>query len=52
MDILGNKVYNEKLKNFDGFYDNEINLAGKEKGIYVLQVVQKKKALTRKILIE
>ena len=52
MDILGNRVYNEKLMDFEGVYDNEINLVGKEKGIYILQISQKKKVLTRKILIE
>ena len=52
MDILGNEVYKEKLLDFNGAYDNEINLSGKEKGIYILQIRQKKKMLTRKILIE
>lgn len=52
MDILGNEVYKEKLMDFNGIYDNEINLMGREKGIYILQISQKKKALTRKILIE
>jgi len=52
IDILGHEVYKEKLLDFNGVYDNEINLIGKEKGIYILQITQKKKALTRKILIE
>lgn len=52
LDILGNRIYNEKLMDFEGLYDNEINLLGKESGIYILQISQKKKALTRKILIE
>lgn len=52
MDILGNEVYKEKLMDFNGIYDNEINLIDREKGIYILQISQKKKALTRKILIE
>lgn len=52
MDILGNEVYKEKLLDFNGVYDNEINLSGKEKGIYILRISQKKKVLTRKILIE
>lgn len=51
-DILGNEVYSEKMIGFEGIYDNEINLVGKQKGIYILQVSQKKKMLTRKILIE
>lgn len=52
MDILGNEVYKEELLDFNGVYDNKINLSGKQKGIYILQIKQKKKALTRKILIE
>ena len=52
VDILGKEVYKEKLIDFNGKYDNEINLLGIEKGIYILQIIQKKKALTKKILIE
>ncbi len=52
MDILGKEVYKEKLLDFQGTYDNQIDLSGKEKGIYILQISQKKKILTRKILIE
>lgn len=52
IDILGNEVYKEKLLDFNGIYDNEINLTGKQKGIYILQISQKKKTFTRKILIE
>ncbi len=52
MDILGNEVYKETLLDFDGNYHNEIDLTGKERGIYILQVIQKKKTLARKILIE
>jgi hypothetical protein len=52
MDILGKEVYKEKLLDFQGTYDNQIDLSGKEKGIYILQISQKKKTLTRKILIE
>lgn len=52
MDILGNEVYKERIVDFNGSYDNQIDLTGKEKGIYILQIIQKKKALTQKILIE
>ena len=52
MDILGKEVYKEKVLDFQGTYDNLIDLSGKEKGIYILQIGQKKKTLTRKILIE
>lgn len=52
MDILGNEVYKERIIDFNGSYDNQIDLSGKEKGIYILQIIQKKKSLTKKILIE
>ena len=52
MDILGNEVYKEKILDFQGDYDNRIDLSGKEKGLYILQIHQKKKMFTRKILIE
>ena len=52
MDILGKEVYKETLLDFNGTYENKIDLTGKEKGIYILQIIQKRKALTRKILIE
>lgn len=52
MDILGSEVYKERIMDFDGSYDNQIDLSGKEKGIYILQIIQKKKTLTQKILIE
>jgi hypothetical protein len=52
MDILGQEVYKETILDFGGIYDNELNLSGHEKGVYVLQILQNKKALSRKILIE
>lgn len=52
MDILGNEIYKETIIDFNGSYDNQIDLTGKEKGIYILQIIQKKKALSQKILIE
>lgn len=52
MDILGKEVYKETILDFGGMYDNELNLTGHEKGVYVLQILQNKKALSRKILIE
>jgi hypothetical protein len=52
LDILGNEIYKETLLDFNGIYDNQLDLIGHEKGIYVLQVQQGRKALSRKILIE
>lgn len=52
IDILGNEVYKELLLDFKRTYDNQIDLKGKVKGIYILQIIQKRKSLTRKILVE
>jgi len=52
LDILGNEVYNDKIADFQGIYDKQLDLSGQKKGVYVLQVVQASKALSRKILIE
>lgn len=52
MDIMGKEVYKETILDFGGMYDNELNLSGHDKGVYVLQIIQNKKALSRKILIE
>jgi hypothetical protein len=52
LDILGNEVYQDKIDDFQGIYDKQLDLNGQKKGVYVLQVVQARKALSRKILIE
>ncbi|MDZ7606063.1 MAG: T9SS type A sorting domain-containing protein [Cyclobacteriaceae bacterium] len=52
LDILGNEVYSETVMDFQGNYDNQIDLKGKSKGIYILQIGQNKKTLARKIVIE
>lgn len=52
MDIIGKEVYKETVLDFNGIYDNQLDLTGHEKGVYVLQILQNKKALSRKILIE
>jgi hypothetical protein len=52
LDILGNEVYNEMVMDFQGNYDNQIDLKGKSKGIYILQIGQNKMTLSKKIVIE
>jgi hypothetical protein len=51
-DILGKEVYRETILDFAGTYDNQLDLTGRENGIYVLQIIQDRKMLYRKILIE
>jgi hypothetical protein len=52
LDILGNEVYNDMINDFEGKYNKQLDLSGQKKGVYVLQVLQARKALSRKILIE
>ena len=50
--VSGKEVYSEKLQSFEGTYSNEIDLSGQDPGIYLLQVLQGKKAMNKKIVIE
>ena len=51
-DVTGRPIFEEIVSEFDGKYSNEIDLKGKERGVYVLQITQKNRGLSRKILIE
>jgi hypothetical protein len=51
-DLLGNDIYRETMHDFSGHYENEFDLTGRNKGIYILQIAQGKKSLSRRILIE
>ncbi len=48
----GRTVYSESLQGFEGTYQNEIDLSAHKKGIYLLQIIQGKKASNKKIVIE
>ena len=50
--VNGKEVYKEKLQSFEGSYNKEIDLGGQQPGIYLLQVLQGKKAMNKKIVIE
>ena len=50
--VDGKEVYSEALQQFEGSYNNEIDLSGQKKGIYLLQILQGKKAMNKKIVIE
>jgi len=51
-DINGKTIYSEKVKNFDGNYNKEINLSDNQKGIYFLHITSGKSAATRKIMLQ
>lgn len=52
MDMGGRDVYTMALTDFEGPYTGTISLNGKDKGIYVVHITQKGKALSRKIVVQ
>jgi Secretion system C-terminal sorting domain len=51
-DLQGKEVYSEKVSDFDGNYSNDIDISNNGEGIYVLQIIQGKKASTSKLVIK
>jgi len=50
-DTAGKTIYNEVLNQFDGFYNNQLNLTGATPGTYILSVQQDGKMITKKIIL-
>lgn len=50
--LNGKEVYRENIENFEGTYSNRINITENAAGVYVLQVVQGERMMSRKIIIE
>lgn len=48
----GATVYERTEEAVDGYYDFDINISDQGEGIYILQVIQGKSALTKRIIIE
>lgn len=48
----GKTVYSENLQGFEGSYQNEIDLSGQKRGIYLLQIIQGSRTSNKKIVIE
>ena len=48
----GATVYEKTEEAVDGYYDFDINISDQGEGIYILQVIQGKSALTKRIIIE
>jgi len=51
-DVNGKEVYSEKINNFNGRYENTIDISENKKGTYFLHIQQGKKVSTRKIVLE
>lgn len=51
-DPNGKEVFKDKIDNFDGHYERQIDLSHQAKGTYFLQITQKNKQLGKKIVIQ
>lgn len=51
-DINGRQVYQEKVKNFDGLYKNDIDISSESTGTYFLKIKQGDKLCTKKIILD
>lgn len=51
-DIQGKEVFNENVKQFNGAYNNNIDISENGKGTYVLQIMQGNKTKTRKVVVK
>ena len=49
-DQMGRRVYEEVLRNFDGSYNNQIDISSQPSGVYFLIIAQRDKQFTKKIV--
>ncbi len=52
LDLNGKEVYSEKLDEFDGSYNKEIDIKNEAKGTLILKIKQGDKVITQKIIVE
>ena len=52
MDSNGKEVYTEKLTDFSGDYNKDINISNESKGLYVIKIQQGEKETNAKIVIK
>ncbi len=50
-DLSGKVIYHQVLNQFDGYYDQQLNLNGTTPGTYILTVQQGDKALSKKVVL-
>ncbi len=48
----GSKIYNENISNFDGSYNNSIDVSGLAKGVYFISIISEKATAVKKLVIE
>lgn len=52
VDLSGKEVYQQNLKDFDGSFEEEIDLTGKAKGAFILMVEQNGKVFSEQIAVQ
>lgn len=50
IDVSGKEVYQENIKDFNGRYDNQIDISTAPKGTYFLNIIQGKKVFTEQFV--
>ncbi len=51
-DINGKEIYTETINNFEGTFDEDINISQSEGGTYILEILKDNKRFNKKIIIE
>ncbi|PKV67012.1 S8 family serine peptidase [Pontibacter ramchanderi] len=51
-DMLGHEIYSRQVKNFNGFYEGNIDLSGRGSGIYLLRVEFGDQHYTQKLVLQ
>ena len=51
-DLKGKMAYQENIGNFKGTYDKQIQVPDLQEGMYILQIVQGEKVLTKKLVVQ
>jgi hypothetical protein len=52
LDLNGKELYNEKLNEFDGVYNKDIDIKNEARGTLILKIIQGDKVMTQKIIVE
>ena len=51
VDITGKEVYREQISNFDGYYNEDIDLSDATPGNYILYVIQNSRVFTHNLVV-
>ncbi|MBD1398924.1 S8 family serine peptidase [Pontibacter sp. JH31] len=51
-DMLGNLIYTRQVRNFNGFYEADIDLSGRASGIFLLRVQFGDQAFTQRLVLQ